>query len=125
MNSRIKRLMTQLDVTQFPICVEKARLVVESLRKTEGEPQILKRAIATAHFLDNRTIFIEDDELIVGNIASKPMGMEAGTMGPTWPREDIESLRAGGLDLSEEDEVLLRSLDDYWAGKGRTLDQMS
>jgi pyruvate-formate lyase len=73
MNPRIKRLMTRLDVRQFPICVEKARLVVESLRKTEGEPQILRRAKATAHYLDNRTIFIEDDELIVGNIAAKPM----------------------------------------------------
>jgi pyruvate formate-lyase/glycerol dehydratase family glycyl radical enzyme len=123
MNSRIERLMTKLGVQQFPICVEKARLVVESLRKTEGEPQILRRAKATAHYLDNRTIFIEDDELIVGNIAAKPMGMEAGTMGPTWPKEDIESIRAGGLILSEEDEALLRSLDDFWADKGRTLDE--
>jgi pyruvate formate-lyase/glycerol dehydratase family glycyl radical enzyme len=123
MNARIKRLMSKLDVKKFPICVEKARLVVESLKTTEGEPQILRRAKATADFLDNRTIFIEDDELIVGNIAAKPMGMEAGTMGPTWPKEDIESLRAGGLDLSAEDEILLRSLDDFWAGQGRTLDE--
>jgi formate C-acetyltransferase len=115
--------MSKLDVKKFPICVEKARLVVESLKTTEGEPQILRRAKATAEFLDNRTIFIEDDELIVGNIAAKPMGMEAGTMGPTWPKEDIESLRAGGLDLSAEDEILLRSLDDFWAGQGRTLDE--
>jgi formate C-acetyltransferase len=115
--------MSKLDVKKFPICVEKARLVVESLKTTEGEPQILRRAKATADFLDNRTIFIEDDELIVGNIAAKPMGMEAGTMGPTWPKEDIESLRAGGLDLSAEDEILLRSLDDFWAGQGRTLDE--
>lgn len=123
MNDRIKRLMAKLDQKQFPICVEKARLVVESLRKTEGELQILRRAKATAHYLDNRTIFIEDDELIVGNIAAKPMGMEAGTMGPTWPREDMQSLRSAGLTLTDEDERLLRSLDDFWAGKGRTLDE--
>jgi formate C-acetyltransferase len=115
--------MSKLDVKQFPICVEKPRLVVESFKKVEGEPIILRRAKATAHFLDNRTIFIEDDELIVGNIAAKPMGMEAGTMGPTWPKEDIESLRAAGLALSEEDEILLRSLDDFWADQGRTLDE--
>ncbi|MGD9044781.1 MAG: pyruvate formate lyase family protein [Desulfobacterales bacterium] len=123
MTPRIEKLMSKLDVKQFPICVEKARLVVESLKTTEGEPQILRRAKATADFLDNRTIFIEDDELIVGNIAAKPMGMEAGTMGPTWPEEDIKSLRAGGLDLSEKDEILLRSLDDFWADQGRTLDE--
>jgi pyruvate formate-lyase/glycerol dehydratase family glycyl radical enzyme len=124
MNPRVQRLMTKLDVKRFPICAEKARLVVESLKETEGEPQILRRAKATAHYLDNRTIFIEEDELIVGNIAAKPMGMEAGTMGPTWPTEDIESLRAAGLDFSAADEALLRSLDEFWADKGRTLDEM-
>jgi formate C-acetyltransferase len=124
MNARIKRLLAKLEVSRFPICAEKARLVVESLKKTEGEPQILRRAKATAHYLDHRTIFIEEDELLVGNIAAKPMGMEAGTMGPTWPKEDIETLRGEGLDFSREDEALLRALDDFWAGQGRTLDEM-
>lgn len=123
MNERIHRLMARLDVSAFPICAEKARLVTESLRRTEGEPMILRRAKATAYFLDHRTLFIEDDELIVGNIASKPMGMEGGTMGPCWPEEDLESLRASGLYLSDEDEAILRSLDDYWKDKGRTLDE--
>lgn len=123
MTPRIKKLMAKLNVEQFPICAEKARLVVESLKQTEGEPMILRRAKATAHFLDNRTIFIEDDELIVGNIAAQPMGMEAGTMGPTWPQEDIDSLRTSGLSLSREDEKILRSLDEFWKGQGRTLDE--
>lgn len=123
MNKRIRILRERLNVDHFPICIEKATLVTESLRRTEGEPEILRRAKATAHFLDRRTIFIEDDELIVGNIAAKPMGMEAGTMGPTWPAEDIAALRKGGLSLSDEDEALLRSLDDYWKDKGRTLDE--
>lgn len=123
MNERIQRLISKLDVTEFPICVEKARLVTESLRSTEGEPMILRRAKATAHFLDHRTIFIEEDELIVGNIASQPMGMEAGTMGPGWPRADLNSLRSAGLYLSIEDEAVLRSLDDFWKDKGRTLDE--
>lgn len=124
MNPRIKKLLSQLDVKEFPICVEKAQLVTEVLKQTEGEPQILRRAKATAHYLDKRTIFIEDDELIVGNIAAKPMGMEAGTMGPTWPKEDIRQLRDSGLSLSDTDEAVLRSLDAYWKDKGRTLDEM-
>lgn len=123
MNKRIQRLSKRLNVKEFPICVEKAALVVESLRRTEGEPAILRRAKATAHFLDNRSIYIEDDEWIVGNIASKPMGMEAGSMGPTWPEEDLAALKKGGLSISEADETLLRSLDEYWKDKGRTLDE--
>ncbi len=123
MNTRVQRLKDRLMVRRYPICTEKARLVVESLQQTEGEPQIVRRAKATAHYLDNRTIFIEDDELLVGNVASRPMGMEAGSMGPAWPEEDLEDLRKSTLLVSDEDAALLRSLDGYWKGKGRTLDE--
>ncbi len=123
MNERVQRLKERLQLEKYPICVEKAGLIMESYRQTEGLPQIVRRAKATAHYLDNKTIFIEDDELIVGNIASKPTGLEAGSLGPTWPEEDMEELRSGGLDISAEDEALLRAMDDYWKGKGRTLDE--
>ncbi|MBN1848089.1 MAG: formate C-acetyltransferase [Deltaproteobacteria bacterium] len=123
MNERVQRLKKRLEMDRYPICVEKAQLVMASYKQTEGEPTILRRAKATAHYLDNKTIFIEDDELIVGNVASKPMGLEAGSLGPTWPEDDMESLRKGGLDISKEDEAVLRSMDDYWKGKGRTMDE--
>ena len=123
MNQRIQRLKQRLLVEKYPICVEKSLLVMESFRQTEGEPQILRRAKATAHYLDKKKIFIEEDELIVGNVASKPMGLEAGSLGPTWPKEDLDELRKGGLEISDEDEAQLRSMDDYWRGKGRTLDE--
>ena len=123
MKERTQRLKDRLHLKKYPICTEKARLIMESYRQAEGEPDILRRAKATAHYLDNKTIFIEEDELIVGNVASKPMGLEAGSLGPTWPKEDMADLRRAGLDISEQNEELLRSLDDYWKGKGRTLDE--
>lgn len=123
MNPRVATLKERLKVDRYPICTEKAQLIVESYGQTEGEPQIVRRAKATAHFLDHKTIFIEDDELIVGNIACQPMGLEAGSMGPAWPEEDLEDLRKGTLFISDEDVVVLRSLDSYWKGKGRTLDE--
>jgi pyruvate formate-lyase/glycerol dehydratase family glycyl radical enzyme len=121
MNERVQKLKNRLQVNTYPICVEKPRLVVESYRQTEGEPMVVRNAKAFANYLDHRTIFIEDDELIVGNVASKPMGLEGGTRGPTWPHEDMEDLRSGGYEISLEDESKLRSLDEYWVGKGRTL----
>ena len=123
MNARVERLKGRLKMDEYPICVEKPRLIMEAYRQAEGEPAIVRRAKATAHYLDNKTIFIEDDELIVGNVASKPMGLEAGSLGPTWPKEDMENLRKAGLIISDEDEAVLRSMDDYWKGKGRTLDE--
>ncbi len=123
MNERVKRLKERLQVDEYPICIEKARLILEIFKQTEGEPTILRRAKATAHYLDNRTIFIEDDELIIGNVASKPMGMEAGSQSPTWPEEDLNELRKQGLSISDEDEAILRSMDEYWRGKGRTVEE--
>lgn len=119
MNERAKKLKESLKVDKYTICVEKACLVMESFQQAAGDPEILKRAKATAHYLDNKTIFIEDGELIVGNVASKPMGLEAGSMGPTWSEEELEGLRGEGYIISKEDEAVLRSMDGYW--KGRTL----
>lgn len=123
MNRRIQRLKQRLEADEYPICVEKARLVMEAYQQAEGEPAILRRAKATAHYLDNKTIFIEDDELIVGNFACKPLGLEAGSLGPTWDKENLAELRKQGLTLSDADEALLRSMDAYWKGKGRILEE--
>lgn len=117
---RLQRLMAKVNPKSYPICIEKARLVIESYRAHAGLPHITRKALAIAHFLDNRTIFIEDDELIVGNIASKPCGLEVGPHGPTWPEEDFTSLLQSGYEISPEDEAELRALDSYWLGKGRT-----
>jgi len=118
-NERVQKLKNSLQVDEYPICIEKACLVMDSFVRTVGEPEIIRRAKATAHYLDHKTLLIEDGELIVGNVASKPMGMEAGSMGPAWSKEELEGLRAEGYVLSEEDEATLRSMDGYW--KGRTL----
>ena len=123
MNARVQRLRDRLIVDKYPICTEKARLVVESYERTEGEPQIVRRAKATAHYLDHKTIFIEEDERIVGNVASLPMGLEAGSSGPSWPQEELDELNKGTLSITSEDARVLRSLDGYWKGKGRTLDE--
>lgn len=120
-DARIARLRSALLVERYPLCVEKKTLVVESFAATEHEPEILRRAKAVAHYLDRRTIFIEDDELIVGNMASRPMGVEADPIGPTWPADELDELKRTTFDISPEDEARLRSLDAYCAGKGRTL----
>lgn len=118
---RIRELMANVHPRKYPLSVEKAGLVLESFKQTEGLPQILRRAKAIAHFLDHKTIFIEKNELIVGNPASKPMGMEAGSLTPTWPENELALLREETFDISDADVVKLRQLDDYWIGKGRLL----
>lgn len=68
---------------------------------------IIRRAKALAHVLDRMPIFIEPDELIVGNVASRPMGLEIDPDYGFWSHEEIESLRGDGYELSESDELRL------------------
>jgi pyruvate formate-lyase/glycerol dehydratase family glycyl radical enzyme len=117
MNERITKLMEKINPETYPLCVEKVQLITESLKQTEAEALIVRRAKAFAHFLDNRTIFIQDNELIVGNLASKPMGMEADA--PTWPKEEMQQLNKAGLTITEDEENLVRLMDAEWRGKGR------
>ncbi len=111
---RIERLRARLFVDEYPLCIEKIRLLTDSLRQTEGEPQILRRAKALANVLDNIPIFIEEDELIVGNAASKPMGVEFDCDVAIWPQDEIDALKHEGFTALEKDEAELRELNDYW-----------
>lgn len=121
MTDRIKRMQAALKVDKFPFCAEKAKLVIESWKKHEGLPAILSRAHATADYLDHRTIYVDEDELIVGNVASKPMGLEASCWGPFWDDDDLDSILEGNYTISDEDRKTLRSLDSFWDGQDRQM----
>jgi pyruvate formate-lyase/glycerol dehydratase family glycyl radical enzyme len=113
-NERIERLRERLFVDQYPLSFQKIRLMTDSLKQTEGEPQILRRAKALANVLDSIPIFIEEGELIVGNGASQPMGVELDCDMAIWPQDEIDALREEGFVASEEDEAELQALNDYW-----------
>ena len=106
MTDRIKRMQAALKVDKFPFCAEKAKLVIESWKKHEGLPAILSRAHATADYLDHRTIYVDEDELIVGNVASKPMGLEASCWGPFWDDDDLDSILEGNYTISDDRPIL-------------------
>lgn len=118
-NSRIARLKQGLRVKQYPLCIEKIRLVAASMRQTDGEPQILRRAKALANVLRNITIFIEDGELIVGNAASKPMGLEIDSEYGIWSPAELASLKQDGYTIDPADEAELQALYRDW--RSRTL----
>ena len=85
MTERIQRMYADLKgEKKFVFCGEKYRIVIDSWRKHEGLTPVLKRAQATADYFDQRTLYVDPDELIVGNVASKPHGLEASVWGPFW-----------------------------------------
>lgn len=115
--NRIQRLRERLFVDAYPVCIEKIRLLTESYKQTESEPQIIRRAKALANVLDKITIFIEADELIVGNAASKPMAVEFDCDYGIWSQDEIDALKQDGFTTSEADEIELKAINEYWKGK--------
>jgi len=99
----------------FPVCVQKAQLITEIYRQTEGEPESLRQAKAFAHVLENIPIWIDEEELIVGHGASKPWGVEIDPfLGPI----DVEMLKGleqeGVVVIDEEDWAAIREVAEYW-----------
>ena len=71
MNNRIAKLREGLFYNIPEICSERAVIFTDSMKKSEGEPIVKRRAKALYEILDKMTIYIRPGELIVGNQASK------------------------------------------------------
>ena len=116
MNERVKRMKESLRISKYPLCVELFRLANESLEKTGGEPQLLRRAKLHANILDNITIFIEPDDLLCGSGASKPFGLEMQYEYGVWTKDEVESLKSEIYTITPEDEEELYRLNERFAG---------
>ena len=68
------------------ICIERAILITESYRKTKRDLPAIRFAKAIKHILQNMTIKIWDDEVIVGNRCSKLVGT------PLYPEIRVDTL---------------------------------
>ncbi len=115
---RLDLLLKGIHVERYPLCTERARLITESWEQTKDEPMILRLAKAFAHLVENMKVFIEDSELIVGNGASRPMGLEIEPfMGP-FSEENLRVLEEEGfIRIDEGDWPEIRELASYWKDK--------
>ncbi|PKM89150.1 MAG: pyruvate formate-lyase [Firmicutes bacterium HGW-Firmicutes-10] len=102
------------------LCSQRALLYTESFKQTENEPYIVRKAKAFAHTLDHMPIFIEEDSLIFGNMASKNF---AAPIYPEysmdWLVDEIDtfSLRKGDVfEVDEKVKADLLSISDFWLG---------
>ena len=121
MTDRVARILRRQESPRIEICAERAEIMVPVLLANAGRPPVVQRARAVAEYLKKRTLFIELDELIIGNLAEKPMGMEADPMTPCWPEEDLEDMLHGyQLYMSEETKNRIKVIDQYARGCGRT-----
>lgn len=111
---RIEELKSALR-RPYRLCTERLQLITESFSMTEGEPMILRLAKAFDYLVEKMTIFINPGELIVGNGASRHMGVEIEPFFGPLSEEDIKFLAEENiLQVGEEDLYVIRDLERYW-----------
>ena len=64
--ARIHRMLQGFRDKPIRINVERARLLTESFRETEGQPMVLRWGKALAYILKNVSVHIDENELVVG-----------------------------------------------------------
>ncbi len=125
MNSRLEKLRDELLDTTPEICSERAKIFTESMKRSEGEPIVKRRAKSFHEVLDKMSIFVRDGELLVGNQARSP---RAAPIFPEYSVEWIEDEFNGKqyhfdkrpsdkFRYTQEVEHEIRDIIKYWRGK--------
>jgi len=103
------------------ICADRSVLVTDSYKKTEAKPPVLRQAVAFDKVLSEMPIWIQDGELLVGNIASRPRGAFLfPEYDDTWLKKELDTISTRKGDpwlLSDEDKLRSKGCMEYWQGK--------
>lgn len=119
---RVARLRDHLLNTTPSLCAERGLLVTEAYERHQADPPVLRRAKALAHTLENMTVSIGPDEIIVGNQASVP---RAAPLFPEYLVDFLENeidefpnRRADVFEVSPEvKKHILDTIVPAWKGK--------
>ncbi|MFA6008356.1 MAG: formate C-acetyltransferase/glycerol dehydratase family glycyl radical enzyme [Desulfobacteraceae bacterium] len=120
---RINRFRRYAWDSEFTVDPQRALLVTEAYRKHEDKPQIVKCALALQHVLENVSISIQKDELIVGEMAapikSAPIFPEFSY---NWVIDEITNYPwkdrlHDNYRTSRKSDKILKDLKEYWKGK--------
>jgi pyruvate formate-lyase/glycerol dehydratase family glycyl radical enzyme len=103
------------------ITSERARLFTEYLKTHEFEPSQIRMAKAFAYVLDNMTIHIEPEEVIVANMGPTPRSCQIfPEYSWTWIFDELDRFnkrRTERFEIDESDKRTLREAFEYWKGK--------
>ncbi|ELY6244569.1 formate C-acetyltransferase/glycerol dehydratase family glycyl radical enzyme [Cronobacter universalis] len=110
-----------VQIVRPPVCTERAQHYTAIYQQHQDKPLPVRRALALAHHLANRTIWIKHDELIVGNQASQ---VRAAPFFPeytvSWIEKEIDDLadRPGaGFSVSPQDKTVMHEICPWWRGQ--------
>ncbi|SCY06547.1 trans-4-hydroxy-L-proline dehydratase [Alkaliphilus peptidifermentans] len=122
MNDRVKKLRLQSETAIPMISIERAVLMTEAYEKYEGRVSIpVLRALAFKHLMANKTICINEGELIVGERGPAPQET------PTYPELCCHTLEDLQI-MNDREKIFFKVSDEvkkihseriipYWQGK--------
>lgn len=122
---RVQRLRKRTFITP-EICLERSRAEIKGYEKYKDEPRVIQRAKVFETYLQDKSIFIYDDELIVGNVCSKYRGSPVFTeLNAHWMKDEIDDPERvwtnrpldKHLMTEEEKRELKEEILPYWEGK--------
>lgn len=118
---RIDKLKADLFKLPPQIEADRAVLLTESYKATEGEPIIMRRAKAFEHILDNIPIIIRDGEFIAGSATIRPRSCQVfPEFSFEWLEKEFDTVATRTADpfyISEDTKKTLHEVYKYWKGK--------
>ncbi len=118
---RIQRLIDHLYANMPEIEADRAELVTESYKETEGMPIIKRRSAAFRHILENIPIVIRPEELIVGSNSIAPRGCQTfPEYSFEWLEKEYDTVASREADpfyISPSTVERLKKVYPYWKGK--------
>lgn len=118
---RITKLVEHLYAKMPEIESARATLITESFKQTEGQPLILRKALAFEHILKNIPIIIRDGELIVGSSTIAPRGCQTfPEFSYEWLEAEFDTMSTRSSDpfyIADKTKRELKVANEYWKGK--------
>ncbi len=125
-SERMSRLSDKVRNTPATICLDRARLITKFYGEPSMEPFILRRAKSFQYVLENKEIFIDDDSILAGHLASRLHAVPIYPEVTAWLREDLETIDTRSSDHFEfipGEKEELREIVEAW--KGRTFGDLT
>lgn len=119
---RVERLRDRIIKAPQEVCVERARYLTQGVSQNWDKPALTRMSLAFEHILNNISVIIRDDELIVGCRTSKLKGAPLFPENKSrWIEGDVENFDGRvvqkALITAEEKRELTFEILPFWKGK--------
>ncbi len=119
---RLQRLRARIIVAPREVCVERARYLTQSMSENWELHPLTRMSMALEHILENMSVAIRDDELIVGCRTGKLKGAPLFPENKSrWIEGDLETFGQRSLQealiIEEEQRELKEDILPFWRGR--------